>query len=576
MMTQATVTIRDLTFQYEGADAPVLKNINLTVKTGETILLLGPSGCGKSTLLLCLDGIIPKRIPGRFSGRVVVAAHEVYEMAEKVGLVFQDPEAQFSTLYVEDEVAFGLENLRHPREMIQNRVEWALQQGGLADKVGVRLDRLSGGEKQKVALASVLSMASEILALDAPTTNLDPASARDFWALLRRLREELGKTVIIVEQHVDEFIDMVDRLVLMNEQGQIIGDGRPREVIETMGAEVLTQHGIWIPQIWELVDAARKQGVSIAAYPLTVQEAYSSLAPVLNGHVPMAGSSKDRSIPTLEEQAEVLQVNGLSHIYSVSAEDIPALRNVHLRVHAGDFCAIVGQNGAGKTTLAKYMTKILEPPPGTVFLNGVDVAGLSLPDVTRHIGYVFQNPEHQFVEDTVYDELAYSLRVRGADEATVRMRVLEMLELFQLRSLAHFHPFGLSQGEKRRLSVATMLIVGPDVLILDEPTLGQDKATASALMETMRDLNNQGKTIIFITHDMRLVAEYARSAVVMTKGAVIFEGTVHELFDRADVMAAASLLAPPVVALAQQFREANPAFPSITSMREFHQLLEMS
>jgi energy-coupling factor transporter ATP-binding protein EcfA2 len=578
MMTEPIIAIQDLTFQYEGADAPALTHVNLTVKEGETVLLLGPSGCGKSTLLLCLNGIIPKRVAGQFTGRVTlagldVAEHEVYEMAQRVGLVFQDPEAQFSTLYVEDEVAFGLENLRYPRDVMQKQVAWALQQVGLANKIGVRLDHLSGGEKQKVALASVLVMASEIMVLDAPTANLDPASARDFWILLRHLKQELGKTVIIVEQQVDEFIDMVDRLVVMNEQGEIIGDGRPREVIEALGSEVLMRYGIWIPQIWELAGKARRQGMS-AAYPLTIQEAYTSLVSLFNNHVPANGAIEGSSTLTFPEQPEVIQVNGLSHTYSSSLEGTVALQNVRLQIHAGDFCAIVGQNGAGKTTLAKCITKILEPPPETLFLNGADVAELSLSDITRHVGYVFQNPEHQFVEDTVYDELAYSLRVRGSDAETVRARVVEMLETFQLRSLAHLHPFALSQGEKRRLSVATMLIARPDVLILDEPTLGQDRATALALMEGMRDLNRQGKTIIFITHDMRLVSEYAGCAIVMAQGSVIFQGTVRELFGHRDIMAVASLLPPPVVALARQFHAANPAFPLVTSMREFRELLE--
>jgi energy-coupling factor transporter ATP-binding protein EcfA2 len=579
MMTKTIIAIQDLTFQYEGSDAPTLIHVNLSLKEGETVLLLGPSGCGKSTLLLCLNGIIPKRVAGQFRGRATVAGldvaeHEVYEMAQRIGIVFQDPEAQFSTLYVEDEVAFGLENLRYPRDVMQSQVAWALQQVGLADKIGVRLDHLSGGEKQKVALASVLAMAPEIMVLDAPTANLDPASARDFWILLRHLKQELGKTVIIVEQQVDEFIDMVDRLVVMNEQGRIIGDGRPREVIEALGSEVLTRYGIWIPQIWELAGKARRQGISTAAYPLTIQEAYTSLVSLFDNHMPANGAIEGSSTLTFPEQPEVIQVNGLSHTYSSSLEGTVALRNVRLQIHAGDFCAIVGQNGAGKTTLAKYITKILEPPPGTLFLNGADAAELSLSDVTRHVGYVFQNPEHQFVEDTVYDELAYSLRVRGSDEETVRARVVEMLETFQLRSLAHLHPFALSQGEKRRLSVATMLIARPDVLILDEPTLGQDRATALALMEAMQDLNRQGKTIIFITHDMRLVSEYARRAIVMAQGAVIFQGTVFELFEHPDIMAAASLLPPPVVALTRQFHAANPAFPPVTSMREFRELLE--
>jgi energy-coupling factor transport system ATP-binding protein len=580
-MTQPIIEIRNLTFQYEAADAPVLRDVSLSVEAGETVLLLGPSGCGKSTLLLCLNGIIPHRILGDFSGQVRVAGldvaeHEVHEMAEKVGLVFQDPEAQFSMLYVEDEVAFGLENLRYPRAVIRQRIEWALQMVGLAHKLGQRLDHLSGGEKQKVALASVLAMEPEVLVFDAPTANLDPASARDFFALLRRLKEELGKTLVIVEQRVDDLIAMVDRLVLLNARGEVIGNGPPREVVEAVGSEFLDRYGIWIPQAWELVDFARQHGAAIPTYPFTTEEAYTCLVPFLDHHLPAEFSQKGWENRAAAAMPEIITVQGLSHTYPAYPTGIPALRDVRFHVQAGDFCAIVGQNGAGKTTLAKYITRILEPPPGTVFLNGEDVAGLPLHEVTRQIGYVFQNPEHQFVEDTVYDELAYSLRVRGVEERVVRERVLEMLETFQLRSLAHRHPFELSQGEKRRLSVATMLIVEPEVLILDEPTLGLDKATASILMEAMRALNEQGRTILFITHDMRLVAEYARSVAVMVAGEVIFQGAVRELFEHADVMAASALLVPPMVALSRRFREVDPAFPLLTSVREFRQLLEVT
>lgn len=577
-MTETIVAIQNLAFQYESAGGPVLKDINLTVKAGELLLLMGPAGCGKSTLLLCLNGIIPKRLPGQFRGQVTVAGldvaqHEVYELAEKVGLVFQDPEAQFSTLYVEDEVAFGLENLRYPRPEIQKRVKQALQQVGLAGKIGVRLDRLSGGEKQKVALASILAMEPDLLVFDTPTANLDPVSARDFFALLRRLKQELGKTMIIVEQQVDDLIDLVDRLVLLNAQGQIVGNGPPDEMLATMGMAGLAPYGPWLPQIWELADAAYRQGAPLSGYPLTLEEAYTTLAPIFNGH--RSPVVKNGGKPKPAEGPAILQVQGLSHRYPAAPAGVVALQNVHLTIAAGDFCAIAGQNGAGKTTLAKYLTKILKPPPDTVFLNKVDLATQSLFEVTRHIGYVFQNPEHQFVADTVYDELAYSLRVRGVDETAIRARVQETLATFRLSSLAWRHPFALSQGEKRLLSVAAMLIVEPEVLILDEPTLGLDRAMALALMSALQALNEQGKTIIFITHDMRLVAEYAHSAVVMAAGSIIFRGTVHQLFDRPDVMASALLLAPPVATLARQIRQANPAFPPLISLREFRQLLEV-
>lgn len=581
-MTEAIVTIEAVSFQYDGASAPVLQNVDLTVYAGETVLLLGPGGCGKSSLLLCLNGVVPQKIAGQFSGRVTVsgrdvAAHEVYELAEHVGIVFQDPEAQFCTLYVEDEVAFGLENLRYARDVMRERVAWALQQVGLSAKAGARLDQLSGGQQQKVALASVLAMAPDVLVCDAPTAHLDPVAARDFFALLRRLKRELGQTIIIVEQQVDTCIDMVDRLVLMNQRGQIIGNGPPSDVIAGLDPEMLDRYGIWTPQMWDLVDMLRRQGMPVATYPLTVEDAYARLAPVLNnGYALWKEPAEALDGCVSNQRPAILRVAGLSHTYAAAPVRTTALRDVHIDICAGDFCAIVGQNGAGKTTLAKYLTRILNPPRGTVFFNGADIAGLPLRDLIRSIGYVFQNPEHQFVAHTVYDELAYSLRIRGCAEDTVRARVLETLDMFHMHALMHSRPFTLSRGEQRQLSVATMLIAGPDVLILDEPTIGLDKAAATKLMDALRQMNAQGQTIIFITHDMRLVAEYARSVIVLAHGSAIFQGTVRELFDQPAVMDAAALLPPPLVALVQQVRAAYPAFPALTSVRELRQLLPVA
>ncbi len=579
-MDQPIISFEHVTFQYEGADVPVLNDVSFSVEAGEVVLLLGPSGSGKSTLLLCLNGIIPKRIAGQFRGQVRVAGlaveeHEVYELAQKVGLVFQDPEAQFSMLYVEDEVAFGLENLCYPREVIRERVMWALHQVGMADKFGARLDRLSGGEKQKVALASVLAMEPDILALDAPTANLDPASAHEFWELLRRLHEGSGHTLIIVEQHIDEIIDMVDRVILLDGEGQVIGNGPPREVIESLGMAALERCEVWIPQIWELTDMARRRGAIIPAYPFTMEEASAVLGAWIrqDGFAPPEEDGGETNV-LADVNRPILAVERLSHTYTPAFDTRPALQEVSLQIAAGDFCAIVGQNGAGKTTLAKYLTGILEPPPETVYLDGVDVATLPLAELTRRVGYVFQNPEHQFVEDTVYDELAYGLRVRGVDEATVRARVREVLTRFRLRAKAHRHPFSLSQGEKRLLSVAAMLILDPAVLILDEPTLGLDRGTALALMTELQERNTQGTTILFITHDMHLVTEYARSVAVMSEGTVVFQGPVEALFQQPEVLATAALREPPVVALARQLRVTCPTLPTIRSVRDFRRLWE--
>ena len=564
------VVVEGLTFTYEGAARPVLQGISFRVRRGEAVLILGPSGSGKSTLLLALNGIVPQRLPGEFSGRVVVDGldtqeHEVPRLAEKVGLVFQDPEAQFCTLYVEDEVAFGLENLCTPRNEMRERVAWALAQVGLVDKAAARLDRLSGGEKQKVSLAAALAMDPPILALDTPTANLDPASAREFWRLLARLKAELGKTLIIVEQQVDDLISLVDRVVLLDAEGRVVDVGTPREIGQRHPVRRLTGMGIWVPQVWEALAATRVTAAD--GLPLTVEEAASLVVRSLDARTPPAGAR-----PTPAKKAPLLTVRGLTYTYPTGTR--PAVDDVHLTIGRGEFCAVVGTNAAGKTTLAKCLTKILPPPPGTVFLDGKDVHDLPLAEVTRRVGYVFQNPEHQFVADTVFDELAFGLRVRGVPEPEVQERVEAMLTQMRLHDRARAHPFSLSQGEKRRLSVATALIVEPEVLILDEPTLGQDRETALTLMEEMRRLHATSRTVVFITHDMRLVAEYAQTMVLMHRGRVIFQGSTEEAFRQPDLMARASLVAPPLVDLAHRVRAQRPDWPLLTSVRAWREALE--
>lgn len=560
------IRVEGLTFTYEDATAPALRDVSLEAAPGELVLVLGPAGCGKSTLLLCLNGLIPHRIPGRYHGAVTVAGrtvadHDVAHMAEKVGLVFQDPEAQFVMLYVEDEVAFGLENLRYPREVMWQRVRQALAQVGLTHKLGARLDRLSGGEKQKVALAAVLAMEPDVLALDAPTANLDPRSAAEFWALIRQLKADSQHTFVVVEQRIDSLLDVADRLVLLGQDGRVIADAPPAEVAARLGVAGLAAQGVWVPQVWELAETL---GLSSDPIPLTLEELGQRLTARLNGWQ----NNFDLSLPP-SAGLSVVQVQGLSFHYP---DGTPALWDVELEIPEGDFCAIVGQNGAGKTTLARCLTGILPVPPGVVFLEGQDVARLTLRQITARVGYVFQNPEHQFVADTVFDELAYGLRVRGVDETTVRNRVREMLDRFSLRERAAAHPFELSRSEKRLLSVAAMLILEPRLLILDEPTLGLDRPTALALMEHLRALNRAGTTIILITHDMALVAEYARTAVVMADGRVHFHGPVRELFARPDVLASAALAPPPAVALSWQVQDHWPDFPVLLSAAEWKSL----
>ena len=538
------IEVRDLSVRYPRATEPALRNVSFAVERGEVLLLLGPSGSGKSTIGLCLAGLIPSSVPARMEGQVLLGGCDASEMTvgqrtAQIGMVFQDPEAQFCMLTVEDEVAFGLENLAVPREEMDGRIAEALALVGLGDRRRERVDRLSGGQKQRLALACALARRPSILFLDEPTANLDPAARYDFFRLLGALRrEQPDLTIIIVEHVLDDLIEMVDRVLLLEPRGVVHAIGTPTVVFDRQGQE-LEEMGIWLPQVTALGRKLRLAGLPISRLPLTVEEAVSAFegllvqrsvdAPAYAEHV-MDGSPHGTP--------PAISVRDLSFRY---LSDADVLQHISLDVPAGSFYALVGPNGSGKTTLASHFVQILRPPAGHVHILGDDITTLTTAQVTERVGYVFQNPEHQFVEQRVGDELAYSLRLRRRPLGEVEAIVDQLLDSFGLAPYRDLNPFSLSQGQKRRLSVATMLSVGQRVLVLDEPTFGQDRNTAHVLMERLCALHRDGVTIFIITHDMQLVADYAQLVAVLVDGQVRFVGETPALFTNEALLQEASL-----------------------------------
>lgn len=623
-MTAAAIVVEDLSFRYQGRRRPTLQKLSFSIEAGETLLVLGPSGCGKSTLALCLNGLIPHSVPGELSGRVVVAGHDVREtsvatLARTVGLVFQDPDAQFCMLRVDDEVAFGLENLNVPRAEMDDRIDRALDRVGLAGARRARIDRLSGGGRQRLALACILAMEPEILIFDEPTSNLDPAGAEEVFANVARLKADRRRTIVIVEHRLDHLISLVDRLLVLGPDGSALALGRPREVLLEYAAE-LDDFGIWIPQVCELSNRIARRSVTVEPYPLTIEQAVRTFGRLIGGEgdealdvapngdepagrsctgtspAPAAGDETGATASTLTpglspgkrevdasppvtqhfsamesgvgggRRSEAVEISHLSYRYPSGQV---ALRDVSLTIAEGSFFAIVGPNGAGKSTLAAHLIGSIRPPANTVRLFGRDVRKIATTEIPSFVGYVFQNPEHQFVAGTVYDELAFGLRLRGLPEAEVEARVEAMLADFGLAAYARANPFTLSHGEKRRLSVATMLILGQKILVLDEPTFGQDRRNTEALMAKLADLNRDGRTIVMITHDLRLVAEYAREVAVLIDGSVAYSGDVASLFANAALLERARLVAPPLLDLSRRLTSVDPTFPPVVTLDRF-------
>lgn len=517
-----------LTVTYLDADRPVLQNVDLQIAADERILLLGPSGAGKSTLLHALAGLVPRAIEAHVTGQVLledrpVTAWTPAQVASRLGFLFQEPETQFCMLYPADEVGFGLENLAVEPAAMPAIIAESFARVGLSEGAQqTRIDRLSGGQQQRLALASILAMNPSMLLLDEPTALLDPAGRRLVVETVHDLAQE-GHGIIVVEHLLDPWLDLLERVILLDETGQIILDDTP-EVLFSRHRSRLDTLGVWLPE--------------------------RVVSPV--GKVP-ASPRQERSTPSASKSP----VLTLSHLSASYGEGPPVLRDISLEVHPGQFWALVGANGSGKSSLAKTLIGMLAPSHGEVRLQDRPVSSLHTRELTEHIAYVFQNPEHQFVTDTVWSEILYSLRQAGVPEEARAGQVRKVLERFGLAEHAASNPFALSGGQKRRLAVAAMLQAGAPLLVLDEPTFGQDFRHAQELMQTISMLHDEGVAIFMLTHDMDLVDAYAERVAVLHDGRLVYAGEVAPLWSREEDLLRWDLELPRSAAAYQRRSSAN-------------------
>ncbi len=524
-----------VTYKHYGKTAPALTDMNLTIQRGSFTLLVGPSGSGKSTLCMLLNGIIPQILGGKLTGTITVDGHDVaktpvQELAQSAGMLFQDPEWMFATLKVEDEIAFGPENLRRNPKQIIDSVEKTLNFVGLQHLRKNLVWALSGGQTQKLGLASVIAMDTPLIILDEPTANLDPATTHSVHQLILKLREE-GKAVLLVTKDLDEFMAEADDMILLAE-GRVVAQGAPRDVVAQHGDKML-ELGVWLPEPTEIGLRLKADGKLNKPVPITVDEAVAIFA-----ETKFHASSPDQKL--VAEPEILIHADNVEFTYS---NNFKALRGVSFDIKQGEIVAIVGQNGAGKSTLSKLLVGLLKPTAGGMTMFGRSAKRWKVQDLANQIALVFQNPEHQFLCDTVREELAYSLLAQGIDDAeVVNKRVEEMLARLDITDTADSHPFSLSAGAKRRLGVATMLIGGSaKLLIVDEPTYGQDRRLTERLIQLINKLREEGITVLMITHDMRLVDAHIDRAIVMANGEKIFDGSPNQLFQSPELVERASL-----------------------------------
>ncbi|MDQ0726954.1 ABC transporter ATP-binding protein [Microbacterium sp. W4I20] len=566
--------VRELSLTHAGAAHPSPRDVTFDIAAGEVVLLLGPSGSGKSTLTLALNGLIPHALPAAMNGTVEAggldtATAQTATLSTRVAMVFQDPDAQIVTGTVYDEVAFGPENLLLPLAEVRARVEDALARVGLWERRDDNPDHLSGGGRQRLAIACALAMGSPLIVLDEPTANLDPQGIDDVYAALTDVVSAGDRAILLVEHNLDAAMGFVTRTIVLDRAGRVAFDGPAAEVIREHADELVAM-GVWLPAATLAALRLRDAGYALEPLPLSPDElgvALGSSRDAGEGGETGQGSASAAEILSRPVQSArsssggdpIIRARGLT----VRKRRAEILHGVDLDLEPGSLTAIVGANGAGKTTLIQALAGVVPPPKGQVSVDGIDPGVASPRELAARIGFVFQNPEHQFIAHTVFDELAHGLRLRrsqsskakvgkaktglteaGLTDAEIAARVEAMLVRFGLEHKADVHPFLLSGGEKRRLSVGTALITRPRVLALDEPTFGQDRARASELLALLEGLREEGTTIVIVTHDLQLVAERTTHTVVLADGRVHAAGPTAELFADERVFAEAGLRLP--------------------------------
>ena len=539
-MKEAMIELKDFSFQYKAQSEPTLKNLNLTIYKGEKVLIVGPSGSGKSTIGQCLNGIIPNIYKGTSSGQFLIQGKEafnlsIYEKSHLVSTVLQDTDGQFIGLSVAEDLAFALENDMVELGTMKERVQSWAERLDLMKLLDHRPQDLSGGQKQRVSLAGVLIDESPILLFDEPLANLDPKSGQDIIDLIDQIHEEQGTTTIIIEHRLEDVLYRpVDRVILIN-QGQVLFNGRPDDLLRTT---LLAENGIREPLY---LTTLRQLGQDIDQLEHLDRLEDIELTGV-NRSIPEATFTKTG------EAEELLKLEQISFAYQ---ENHPILKNISLSIPKGQRLAIVGKNGAGKSTLAKAICGFITTE-GQYTSRGEDIKQESVKERAERVGYVLQNPNQMISTNMIFDEVALGLRLRGISEEDIKERVYQALKTCGLYEFRKWPISALSYGQKKRVTIASILVLGPEILVLDEPTAGQDQRNYTDIMEFLDSLQEKGHTIVMITHDMQLMLDYSDRALVVSDGQILADLSPAELFTHPDILQEANLKETSIFALANR------------------------
>ena len=545
------ISFKNFSFKYNNVVDKTLKNIDLTINKGEKVLIVGPSGSGKSTLSHCINGLIPFSYNGEIEGELIIDNIKPYEeslsdVSKKVGTILQDQDSQFIGLSVGEDVAFNFENNAMPLNEMKVKVIDALELVNMVDFINHSPYELSGGQKQRVSLAGVLGSDAEVLLFDEPLANLDPASGKEIMQLINDIHEKTNKTIIIVEHRIEDVLEQpFDKVIVIN-KGKVQGFGTPDEILKS---DLLKNNGLREPLYLE--------AMKLAGCDISGSENLKDLTnideknkEVLKNWFNNESSNKDSII----KEEKILEVKNLAFSHDGIKNTI---NDVSFHLNKGEILAVLGNNGAGKSTLCRLITGILKPQKGSIFLNNQCIDSWSIKQKGSAIGYVMQNPNQMISQHMIKDEIALGLKCRNYSKEEIDKKVEEVLKICGLYPYRNWPVSALSYGQKKRVTIASILAINPEVIILDEPTAGQDYKHYTEFMEFIKELSAQGISIILITHDMQLTLEYCHRAVVLSGGEKIADDKPSNILTDENIIKKANLKETSLSTLAKSIGIAN-------------------
>ena len=575
------IKLDDVSFSYGHEAQNALDHVSLAIEKGEFVGVIGPSGAGKSTLAAVMSGAIPHHYTGQLFGATLVDDRDTCEItltdiSRVVGSVLQDIDAQMVAPIVEDEMLFGLENFGIPHDQIEERISQTLTTVGISDLRHREIATLSGGQKQKVAIAAIIAMAPNVLVLDEPTAALDPASSTLVFDTLRQINREHGITVVVIEQKVALLSKYCSRVLVMAD-GKLAFDGEPHQVFAH--ASELRQMGVDSPRVARIANSLAEVGLlpSDQAPCLNVSEAHQLISSLLAD-----ATSKDApadvpetfphipAVPRGVNQEPVVELTDVTFAYPHGGASVS---NLNMCVYPGELVGIIGQNGAGKTTLTKLLNGLLHPASGTVRMAGMNTADVPTSAIAAKCATLFQNPDRQLCRDTVLDEVAFGLELHGVGTDEARQRARVAAERFGLP--LDESPFSLSRGQRQMVALASVVVLDPQVVLLDEPTSGLDYRECMTVMETVSEMAERGCAVIMVCHDMEVVSDFAQRLVVMADGRILERGDANRIFADDALMRAAYVEPPQVVALSKELaRDVSPRFAGISQVSDLVDLVK--